>query len=60
MRTCYGSHNKHVPREASHRISRDHPERGFLQVSHSTPNFERPADLPADEVFFTQFEMASP
>ena len=31
MRTCYGSHNKY-PRKASHRISRDHPERGFYKL----------------------------
>ena len=29
MRTCYGSRNKCVRRRASHRISRDHPERRF-------------------------------
>ena len=32
MRTCYGSHDKYPPRKPSHRISRDHTERGFYML----------------------------
>ena len=35
MRTCYGSYDKCAPRKPSHRISRDHPERGFYRFSSS-------------------------